>query len=198
MDMALFLSADFHQGNEIFNVHSRGKQCAFMTLSALLTARNIPLSSWSKVTFNNVLIQGDKLYLKALNTGFIVLDQGTDFLSVEHIPKAISVSSLCTNMSNDFSYEICQPMISLPHSSAQENIVRSPNGDLPTVVEPFGVQNNITKVASETQNINTDSPIVVKPIKAQNINTDSPIAVKPFEAQNINIDSPIAVKAKSV
>ena len=89
-------------------------------------------------------------------------------------------------------------MISLPHSSVQENIVRSPNGDLPTVVEPFGVQNNITKVASETQNINTDSPIVVKPIEAQNINTDSPIAVKPIEAQNINIDSPIVVKAKSV
>ena len=36
MDMALFLSADFHQGNEIFNVHSRGKQCAFMALSVLL------------------------------------------------------------------------------------------------------------------------------------------------------------------
>ncbi len=135
MDMALFLSADFHQGNEIFNVHSRGKQYAFMALSALLyTARNIPLSSWSKVTFNNVLIQGDKLYLKALNTGFIVLNQGTDFLSVEHLPKAISVSFLCTNISNDFSYEInCQPMISLPHCSVQENIVRSPNGDLPTV-----------------------------------------------------------------
>ncbi len=194
MDMALFLSADFHQGNEIFNVHSRGKQCAFMALSALLTAQNIPLSSWSKVTFNNVLIQGDKLYLQALNTGFIVLDQGTDFLSVEHLPKAISVSSLCTNMSNDFSYEICQPMISLPHSSVQENIVASPNGDLPTVVEPFGVQNNITKVASEAENINTDPPIVVKPIEAQNINTDSPIVVKPIEAQNINTDSPIVVQ----
>ncbi len=61
-------------------------------------------------------------------------------------------------------------------------------------MEPFGVQNSITKVASETQNINTDSPIMVKPIEAQNINIDSPIAVKPIEAQNINIDSPIAVK----
>ena len=26
IDMALFLSADFHQGNEIFNVYSTGKQ----------------------------------------------------------------------------------------------------------------------------------------------------------------------------
>jgi hypothetical protein len=41
--MALFLSADFHQGDERFSVHSGGKQCAFMTFSALLTARNIPL-----------------------------------------------------------------------------------------------------------------------------------------------------------
>ncbi len=40
--MALFFSADIHQGDEHFSVHSRGKQCAFMNLSALLTARNIP------------------------------------------------------------------------------------------------------------------------------------------------------------
>ena len=33
MTWALFLSAtDFHQGDERFSVHSRGKQCAFMTL----------------------------------------------------------------------------------------------------------------------------------------------------------------------
>ncbi len=43
VSMALFLSADIHQGDERFSVHSRGKQCAFMGLSALLTARNIPL-----------------------------------------------------------------------------------------------------------------------------------------------------------
>ncbi len=27
--MALFLSADIHQGDERFSVHSRGKQCPF-------------------------------------------------------------------------------------------------------------------------------------------------------------------------
>ncbi len=47
-------------------------------------------------------------------------------------------------------------------------------------------------MASEAQNINIDSPTVVKPIQAQNINIDSPI-----EAHE-NIDLPIAVKAKSV
>ena len=39
--MALLLSADFHQGNEIFNFYSRGRQCAFMTLSALLTVLSV-------------------------------------------------------------------------------------------------------------------------------------------------------------
>ena len=81
--MALFLSAIIHQGDELFSVHSRGKQCAFMSLSALLnTARNIPLTAWSFTTFNNVLIQGDKMYLRALNNGLLVLDPGVEFLSI--------------------------------------------------------------------------------------------------------------------
>jgi hypothetical protein len=42
VSVALFLSVDIHQGDERFSVHSRGKQCAFMSLSALLTAQNIP------------------------------------------------------------------------------------------------------------------------------------------------------------
>ena len=52
--MEFFLSSDIHQGDELFSVQSRGKQCAFMSLSAILTAQNIPLIDWSKTTFNNV------------------------------------------------------------------------------------------------------------------------------------------------
>jgi hypothetical protein len=56
VSMALFLSY-IHQGDDLFSVQSRGKQCAFMSLSALLTAQNIPLIDWSKTTFiNNVFI----------------------------------------------------------------------------------------------------------------------------------------------
>ena len=54
--MELFLSANIHQGNDLFSVYSRGKQCAFMCLSALLTARN-NRAVWSKTTLNNVLLQ---------------------------------------------------------------------------------------------------------------------------------------------
>ncbi len=54
--MEFFLSSDIHQGDELFSVQSRGKQCAFMSLSAILTAQNIPLIDWSKTTSNNVLL----------------------------------------------------------------------------------------------------------------------------------------------
>ena len=62
--MALFLSAYIHQGDDLFSAQSRGKQCAFMSLSAILTAENMPLIDWSKTTFNNVLLQGEKMYLR--------------------------------------------------------------------------------------------------------------------------------------
>ena len=54
VSVALFFSYSYiHQGNDLFSVQSRGKQCAFMSLSALLTAQNIPLIDWSKTTFIN-------------------------------------------------------------------------------------------------------------------------------------------------
>ena len=74
--MELFLSANIHQGNDLFSVYSRGRQCAFMCLSALLTARNNPVVVWSKTTLNNVLLQGNSMYLEALNNGLIVPDPG--------------------------------------------------------------------------------------------------------------------------
>ncbi len=78
VSMALFLSATIHQGDELFSAQSGGKQCAFMSLSAVLTAKHNPLIDWSTTTFNNVLFQGDKMYLKALNSGLVVLEQGVE------------------------------------------------------------------------------------------------------------------------
>jgi hypothetical protein len=51
--------------------------CFYELISALLTAQNIPLIDWSKdskTTFNNVLLQGVKMYLQVLNDGFVVLE----------------------------------------------------------------------------------------------------------------------------
>jgi hypothetical protein len=84
--MAQFLCSYIHQGDDLFSVQSRGKQCAFMSLSALLTAQNIPLAliDWSKTTLNNVLLQGDKMCLQALDNGFVVLEPGVEFMSVDN------------------------------------------------------------------------------------------------------------------
>ena len=85
--MALFLRANIHQGNDLFSNNSKGKQCAFMTLSAILTAQNIPLIQWSKMTIDNILIQGDQMYLNTLSSGFVVLDPHLEFLSVDDLPR---------------------------------------------------------------------------------------------------------------
>ncbi len=80
-----------------------------MSLSALLTARNIPLNLWSRITFKYALLQRDKMFLNALDSGLIILDPAVEFLSrsVENLPTVVNVAC-CTNLLNDFSYEICQ------------------------------------------------------------------------------------------
>ena len=45
-----------------------------MSILAVLTARNNPLIGWSRTTVDNVLLQGDKMYVDAMNSGMIVLD----------------------------------------------------------------------------------------------------------------------------
>ena len=51
VSMALFLFANIHEGDELFDVYSRGKQCAFIYRRLIRTARNIPLSACSFRTF---------------------------------------------------------------------------------------------------------------------------------------------------
>ncbi len=145
--MALFLSTDNHQGDERFSVHSRGKQSAFMSLSALLTARNIPQNLWSRITFKNALLQGDKIFLNALDIGFIILDPGVEFLCVENLPTVVNVAC-CTNLLNDFSYKICQTPVQAKTTASPVMVT---NNDLHIVEEQFEAQNNII----ETQTYST-------------------------------------------
>ena len=94
--MELFLSANVHQGDELFSIQSRGKQCAFMSLCAILMAEHIPLLKWSQSTFTNALAQGDRLYMKALNSGLIVLDPGVELLSIDDLPRITDISYSAT------------------------------------------------------------------------------------------------------
>ena len=189
--MALFLCATMHQGDERFSVQTRGKQCAFMSLAAVITTQNNPVMiDWSTTTFDNVLSQGDQMYLKALNRGLIVLEQGVEFLSIDNLPKVVSISS-CSSI---FSYDIIDTVNLQPQPVVYEESIipatminsdpslRAQNNNLPIVVEPIEAPNN------------SNLPIVVEPIEAQNDN-DLPIEAQndndlPIEAQNNN-DLPI-------
>ncbi len=51
-------------------------------LLIILKARNIAiihLYAWSFTSFNDVLMQGDKMYLRALNNGLLVLNPDVEF-----------------------------------------------------------------------------------------------------------------------
>jgi ribosomal protein L25 (general stress protein Ctc) len=172
--MALFLSSEIHQGDDLFSVQSRGKQCAFMSLSAVLTAQNIPLIDWSKTTLNNVLLQGYKMHLQALDNGFVVLEPGVEFLSVDNLPKVVSVTS-CTNM---FSYEICDSLIDTSNIPPVEHAKTTT-----TPVDPFDTQNNVELPMVVGQNSNS-VPVVVR----QN-NNSPPVVV----GQNSN-SVPVVVR----
>ena len=65
--------------------------CFYQLISALLlTAQNTPLIDWSKTTLNNVLLQGDKMYLQALDNGFVVLEPGVEFMShARNVPAVV-------------------------------------------------------------------------------------------------------------
>ena len=152
--MEFFLSSDIHQGDELFSVQSRGKQCAFMSLSAILTAQNIPLIDWSKTTFNNVLLQGDTMHLKALDHGLIVLDPRIEFLSIDDLPTVVSIS--CGK--NMFSYEICRYVTSPIHANTATSPVMATSSDLPVVVQSVDTLKNIDQLV-EVQNIDIDLPI---------------------------------------
>ncbi len=183
VSMALFLSATIHQGDELFSAQSRGKQCAFMSLSAVLTAQHNPLIDWSTTTFNNVLLQGDKMYLKALNSGLVVLEEGVEFLSVDNLPKVVGVSC-CASM---FSYQIRDSsLIDKFHNISPvvhgcTTPLRVTNRHLPLAIEPIEAQNNIELPVVVAQNNNL--PVEVEPGEGKSIN-DLPIVVQPTEARD--------------
>ena len=65
----MHVCGSIHQGHERFSTHSRGKQCCLMSLSAILTAQSIPdLLDWNSTIIDNVLEQGDNMYLIALRS----------------------------------------------------------------------------------------------------------------------------------
>ena len=126
--MTLFLAGNLHQGHCLFSVDSRGKQCALVTLSELLTARSIPLVQWSSRTVDNILVQGDKMYTNSMADRLINLDPLDEFpcvVSVENLPKVVSTLFFA----NMFSYELYQSV----NDTSNSNLIIG--NEVPVVVE---------------------------------------------------------------
>ena len=95
--MSLLSRGSIHQGHECFSGQSRGKQCSFMSLSALLTAQTIPVIEWNPTTIHNVLVQGDNMYLNAFNIDLIPREVLTKKLK----RKCRFLAKLCSELSLD-------------------------------------------------------------------------------------------------
>ena len=79
----LLVSGSIHQGDERFSVVSRGRQCAFISLSALLCANSCHPSQWTTQMIDYILIQGDSMYLTAYEEHTI---PDTETISLTYLP----------------------------------------------------------------------------------------------------------------
>ena len=84
--MRLLACGSIHQGHGRFSSQSQGKQCSFMSLSALLAAQTVSFLHWNSKTIHNVLVQGGSLYLTAFENGDIPPE---GFLLVNELPTVV-------------------------------------------------------------------------------------------------------------
>ena len=83
LNAILSIAGSSHQGHERFSEISRGRQCCFMSFSALLCAQSFPVQHWDTATVDQILIEGDRMYLNALESQRI---PDTDTLSLIYLP----------------------------------------------------------------------------------------------------------------
>ena len=56
-------SGSTHQSDRRFSNVSRGRQCAFTSLSTLLRANSCRVSQWTADTVDEILMEGDAMYV---------------------------------------------------------------------------------------------------------------------------------------
>ena len=82
--MITSIRGSIHQSNEAFSEHSRGRQCAFMSLAALLFNRSNSVDLGTQTNIDDILCIGDRMSLHAL-TNKMVPD--ANILSIEELPE---------------------------------------------------------------------------------------------------------------
>ena len=82
-----------HQGDPCFNPLSRGRQCALMTLAALLYSETFSVQRWTLDLIDQILFLGDQLFVQALLAGQIPDEPTLQFKDIPTIircPRGIS------------------------------------------------------------------------------------------------------------
>ena len=81
LNSTLFARGSIHQGDNRLSDICRGRQCAFMSFSALLCANSCV--TWTTETIDGILIEGDAMYLKSFEERSIP-DEET--MSLNYLP----------------------------------------------------------------------------------------------------------------
>ena len=63
----LLIAGSSHQSHERFSDISRGRQCCFMIYSGLLCVPSCPVQHLDNATVDKILVEGDMMYLNALD-----------------------------------------------------------------------------------------------------------------------------------
>ena len=92
--MITSIRGSIHQSHEAFSEHSRGRQCAFMSVTALLFNRSNSVDLWTQPNIDDILCHGDRMYLYA-QTNKIVPDANS--LSIEELPGVATSQNLNCN-----------------------------------------------------------------------------------------------------
>ena len=143
----LLVAGSIHQAHDRFSEISRGRQCCFISFSALLCAQSCPVPQWTASTVDQILTQGDKMYLDALESRAI---PDTETISLTYLPDRARWSlPIEANKSNQSPVEANKPNQSpIEAQTNNQSPIRVTNTQLPIVVEP-----------SEAQNQTNDNPL---------------------------------------
>ena len=83
LNAILSIAGSSHRDHQRLSEISGGRQYSFMSFSALLCAQSFPVRPWDTATVDQILIEGDRMYLNALESQIIT---DTDTLSLIYLP----------------------------------------------------------------------------------------------------------------
>ena len=179
-----FARGSIHQGNNRFSNASRGRQCAFMSISAILCANSCDILTWTTDTIDGILIEGDAMYLKAFEERSI---PDAETISLNYLPDRVysstrrTVSTCMRRQPNqNQNIDFCPLFIDKPNLHELPNEATTYQNQSPDVAP----NQNISPNEANNRNISPNEANTQKQSPDMANNTDLPNTVEPNEAQS--------------